>query len=501
MNRIIKNSFFGLVFQLTSALSQFIIRNLIIKYIGVELLGISSTFNSVLGALSLADLGFQTAIVYRLYKPIHDDDKKKIAELLYIFKYIYIGVGCFFLVACTFAIFFIPFIIKGVEINRTVYEIFVLSSLSPAMTYFLSYKRSLLYADQKEYISKIVDCACLITFTLAKIYAIAINKNFQMYLIFDITQIMVSNIIVHFYCKFKYPYLQRNKSFNKETFKIIMTDTKDVFTGKLSGYIYSSTDNIVISSFISTITVGYFVNYTMITKQISSMINSILNPVAPFVGRMLAKNEEKASQNSFFEIYTFIRFIIAILVVVPTVVLLDDFVDMWIGKEYLLSWKIPILLGTDIFISIVYAACYDFNNGSGLFKLEKKVMFIGALMNITISIVLTNVLGIEGVLIGTVFTQFYFWISRSKIAIKYSLKENNKYYINYLKKCMFYVITFYGLIFGGSKAELIVTLDNKFLCFIVKGVLLEFINGIVLLLLFKNNANVKKIKDLIMKYR
>ena len=70
MNRgtiAIRNSTVSLLTQILTIVLQFATRSVFIRYLGVELLGLSSTFASLLSTLSLAELGFQSAVVFNLY--------------------------------------------------------------------------------------------------------------------------------------------------------------------------------------------------------------------------------------------------------------------------------------------------------------------------------------------------------------------------------------------------------------------------------------------------
>lgn len=96
---ILKNSGIGLISQTVTIIFTFLTRNLFIKYIGIELLGLNSTFTSVLNTLSLTELGFQSAVVYSLYIPLHDKLDDEINSIMNVFKLIYKYIGIFFVVA------------------------------------------------------------------------------------------------------------------------------------------------------------------------------------------------------------------------------------------------------------------------------------------------------------------------------------------------------------------------------------------------------------------
>lgn len=66
----IKSSIIGLMSQSASLILQIISRKVFIQFIGEEILGLNGTFASVLSTLSLAELGFQNAVSFHLYKPV-----------------------------------------------------------------------------------------------------------------------------------------------------------------------------------------------------------------------------------------------------------------------------------------------------------------------------------------------------------------------------------------------------------------------------------------------
>jgi O-antigen/teichoic acid export membrane protein len=93
------NSITGFISQIVSMAVQFISRYFFVKYLGLEILGVSSIFSSILSTLSLAELGFQTAVVHSLYKPLVNNDEKQINDIINIIKIVNNTMGFIFLVA------------------------------------------------------------------------------------------------------------------------------------------------------------------------------------------------------------------------------------------------------------------------------------------------------------------------------------------------------------------------------------------------------------------
>lgn len=490
-NNAVTNAGIGLASQIFPLLLQFVCRQVFLRYLSVEYLGINGTFSSILDTLSLAEFGFQTAVVFSLYKPLKEGDKQKINSIVNILRIIYGYIGLFFILATIIITPFVGYFLSGIEITFNIYLFFVIQSLGVAASYFWAYKRTLLYADQKDYIAKTIDMVFNIIFVIIQIASLVIYKNFSIFLTINVFKVLVSNCFVHYYCTKLFPFLNKEK-LNMQYFKYIFFNTKNIFVGKIAGYVYSSTDNIVISTCVNTLSVGLIANYKVVTQGILRISSGILTPIVPIIGN-LSVDADNFSKKKIFETYTLVRFLIAAVALCPTLLLINDFIILWIGKQYLLNIRIVTLLIADIYIGLVYSSCCDFISVAGLFKQDRTVAIIGACINLLLSILLSLVLGIEGVLWGTIISQIWFWIARSNIAYrhcfgKYEFQEYIKYWINNILYTIIFLI-----------AALISYLICNFLffnisilSFILKGVLCVIVTiGVCLGLLWKNDSMAK----------
>lgn len=491
-----QNSIIGLASQLITTVLKFVLRAVFIKYLGIELLGINSTLVSVLNTLSLSELGFQTAVVFRLYEPLNKDDHDSINQIISIFKLVYRGIGVFFIVAGLICAPLLKYIVTGIDVTPSVYLYFFLLIGNSAASYFLAYKRTLLYADKKDYYSKIIDTACNVVFTLVKIILLIVFRNYILYLGVNICQTVVSNLFVHYFCGKLYPFL-RKTAFSREIFSTIFNDVKNVFASKIAGFIYSSTDNLLLSIFTGTVTVGYFVNYTTITTSLKTIINSALNPITPIIGNMLTDNDKDKSESVLFQ-YTYIRFLLAVGFIIPFLVLVQDFISFWIGPEFTLSILVAVLLAIDLYIFLIHNVFLDYINGAGLFKDEKYIEIGSAVINIISSILLVRKWGIVGVLAGTVFTQIYCWIVRSLLVYKKCFGKNISDYVSYWRKSIIYIAVFIAELFVARAIYrfFVANINTLLVRFIIGGIVTEIIVIGCTLLFFLKSKEEKLLIDL-----
>ena len=437
----IKNGSITLLCQVLDIIIGFVVRKFFIFYLGVGVLGINGTFISLLSSLSLAELGFESAVIYSLYKPIQDNDREMIEKIISVLKKIY-GVVAFFILFGGMAIsLMLPKLITDVELTKEIYISFYFFVVGNAVTYLMAYKRTFLLAQQKDYIRNLFVSLFKLCATVVQILLLIAFKRYLYYIIVIVFQNLLTNIAISVYVDKEYNF-DFNKKFDKEIFKKIFKDVKNIFFGKIAGYIYSSTDNIIISSLVSTVSVGLLGNYTQILYQMKNVINNAFNSTRPIIGHFLTEDKDDNHSFRVLNNYTFIRFVFSSIAFIPGFVLCDCFISLWIGDEYVLPSLITLLLVSDIYVHFVHGTLVDYIFGIGYFGEERNISIVGAFLNLSISLGTVKFLGIYGVLLGTVISQWFFWISRSLIIfIKYY--SNTSFLREYWHKCIKYTGIFY----------------------------------------------------------
>lgn len=238
----------------------------------------------------------------------------------------------------------------------------------------------------------------------------------------------------------------------------------------------SSTDSLVISAFISTVQVGYLVNYTTISQQLKTLISGLLNPITPMIGNVLATDSEGESKEGAFKLYAVMRVLIAMMIVVPFCVLINDFIAMWVGAEYILPASVVVLLVMDLYIHFVHSVNVDFINAAGLFREDRDNEIIAAVLNITLSILGAKTIGLAGVLLGTVVSQMWFWFGRSYVVFKLCLQAGKEDYLKYwLKNIVDGIALTVSIVFCAYLNSRL-PIANGYLKFVCSGILCEAVS-------------------------
>ena len=94
------------------------------------------------------------------------------------------------------------------------------------------------------------------------------------------------------------------------------------------------------------------------------------------------------------------------------VCMMNDFMTIWLKDEhYLLSDAFVWVLGFKVFIDIITSPNWTFRESTGLFKEVRWIMFLAAVINLILSVVLAKILGLAGIIIATSISKIVtlFW--------------------------------------------------------------------------------------------
>ena len=191
-NKNIKYSTIRYVLKLTL---QFVVRLVFVRSLPIEYLGINGLFTNLLAMLSLAELGVGPAIVYSLYKPLAEKDTETVKALMWLFQKAYSGIGVFIIVAGICVLPWLDWFIKGNAVTD-IHWFYVIFLLNTGVSYFYSYKRNLLIADQKQYINSIYQSGGQIVLAVLQIIALLVYPSYWLYIVLMLLVTVCENFAV-----------------------------------------------------------------------------------------------------------------------------------------------------------------------------------------------------------------------------------------------------------------------------------------------------------------
>lgn len=324
------NSGVALFSNILQILLGFVIRRLFIDYLGVEYLGYNSVFVNILQMLNLADMGIGVAITSFLFKPLADGDSVRVSSLMYLYKKIYNLMGCIVLVIGLVFSAFLGKIIPDASCDIGYLRmLFYINLAGTVSTYFLAYKRTLIIADQKSYIANLMDMVSYFVMSGAQIVCLLVTPNYIVYLVLFVAKSIISNIILSIQCDKTYGKIEGNVSteFVLEYKPQIIKYVKDVFVSRIGATIFYSTDNVIISTFRGSLLAGYLSNYTMITTQLTTVVNQILAALQATFGNYIHSGKSLDEQRKMTNNYFCVNFIIGNFCMICFALLVQPFIS------------------------------------------------------------------------------------------------------------------------------------------------------------------------------
>jgi O-antigen/teichoic acid export membrane protein len=394
----------GSASQVISLVLQLISRTIFLNILGIEYLGVNAIFFNVLTVLSLADLGFGTAIVYSMYKPLAENDKDTVVALMTYYKKIYQKIAILVAVIGIGMIPLLPYVVnlKTNIPHLTIY--YLLYVMNIVISYFMAYKYTIISADQKDYLLSIYSLIGSIIQTILQIIILLVFKNFMLYLFVMILRTFLVNWFQTKKAKKLYPYIKETKELDSITKKSINDNVKSMFLYKLGGVLLNNTDNFIISMIVGTVYVGFYSNYLTVITAVTSFVIIIFNSLTHSVGNLNANND-KERQFEIFRVINFIAFWIMAFCSVCFFILLNDFITLWIGEEYVFGMLTVIVIVLNFFMPGTISDVSIYRDTTGMFRQTKYVFLLTAAINLVLSIILGKIYGIFGILLATAISR------------------------------------------------------------------------------------------------
>ena len=298
----IKNVGAAMTSYILAMLIGIVAQSILVRYLGIEYTGLNGLFSNIVSMLSIAELGIGSAVVYHLYRPIAEKDTEKIKSLMGFYKKAYRFIAVVIGIVGICIIPFLNIIVGETTISsKEIYVIFGLFLFDTVCSYLLTYKRSLLYADQKNYVINLIHILYTVFLNAVQIYIIITMRNFILYLIVKVIFRILENLIITIYTNKKYPYiLEKNiEKLDNDIFKDIMKKVKALLYHKVGGYLIDGTDNVIISMFLGISSVGIITNYKVILNAMSSLISQIFNAITASVGNLLVSESKEKVYDTY----------------------------------------------------------------------------------------------------------------------------------------------------------------------------------------------------------
>lgn len=444
LEKSFKNAKVGVVFYMLNLFVQFFSRKYFIEYLGTELLGLNSVAVSLISFLAIAELGISTAVSFSLYKPIFNKEHNNISEIIGVQSFLYKNVALIILIASGILMFFFPYLFRKTDLPLIyAYATFGVLLFGIILQYTVNYKQIIFQADQKNYILIYIAQGGKALKAVAQLLCIIFfdpHISYWLWLLMELIFSALISLFIEITTKKHYPFITaysyKKAAPLRHKHKYILKTTKQAFFHKIGGFALSNISPLLIYLYVSLNLVAVYDNYILIFTGIILMFTNIFNGLSAGVGNLVAEKNIENIKKIYWELFA-LKTLISGIIIISTYFLCNHFVEIWIGKEFMLSNTSLILLVSIFFIRLFRDSTDIFISAFGLFK-DILSPITEAVLNLGLSLLFGYYWGLDGILLG-VFLSLFFVIFLWKPIFLFREKMHESVWV-YLKKMIFHLL-------------------------------------------------------------
>ena len=409
IHKTMMNAKVGFVFYFVTIFLAFFSRRIFLECLGDEFMGLAGTLYSILNFLNISEIGIGTCIGFFLYKPIADQDKTKISEIVSLFGYLYRIVGTIILIGAVIISAFFPLIFanQGVSLSIVYFAFFALLG-SNLIGYFINYRQILLDSDQKTYKISLWTQTVGAIATIIQIFLAYYTHNPYLWVTIQFILSIITCWILNWVIKREYPWLKTDKSKGREILRKypdILIKTKQIVIHRLKNFFLSKSDEILIFAFESLQMVAHYGNYIMIVGKLTALFNSVLVGMNASIGNLVAEGNKWNIRKVFWEYLAF-RYWTTGIFIIALAFLINPVISCWVGSQYVLNDYLVFLILLNMYIMLTRPSIDLFINAYGLYD-DVWAAYVEGIINLTITLIVGYLYGLIGILLGKIISMLF----------------------------------------------------------------------------------------------
>lgn len=397
--KAILNIISSLMLQITILICGFIVPKVIITNFGSNVNGLVSSITQFLAYITLLEAGIGPVVKSALYGPIAKKDKKQIENILKAAEKFFRVIAAIFIVYLIVLSFVYPLIVKAeFDFMYTMSLVVIISISTLAEYYFGMVYKLYLQAEQKTYVTSVIQIIGYILNTIAVIVLVNAKANIQLVKLVGGFIFVLRPIAQNIYVKKKY-----NINLREADKDYQLKQKWDGLAQHIAAVVHNNTDITIVTIFSEIAEVSVYSVYMLVIRGIKSIIQAFTGGVDASFGDMIAKGEQK-QLNKSFKTYELFYYTITTVAYMCTLLLIVPFIKVYtlgITDANYIRPLFAILLVLAEFVWAIRLPYSSITLAAGHFKETRKGAWVEAITNIAISLILVWKFGIVGVAIGT----------------------------------------------------------------------------------------------------
>lgn len=404
-----RNIIIGMTDKLTGVLLPFAVRTMLLHKMGAEYLGLTGLFYSILQALNLAEMGFGTAIVYHMYRPIAHNDKAMINALLSFYRKVYRAVGAAVAVMGLSVMPFLHLLIRGdVPADICIYALYLIYLTNTCIGFFVFPERkALLTAHQREDIGGRVHIVTQFLMYAAQGASICLTKNYYLYA----AMMPGASLLYSLWCarrtKKKYPEYTGGGKIEPGQEKEIRRQVVGLTIRKLAVTSRNALDSVFVSAFLGLGATAVYGNYYYIMDSVVMLLAVVRTSMAGGVGNGIALDSREKNLGTMHQI-NFLFMWISGWCSICLLCLYQPFMRMWAGEEMMLPFGIAVLLAVYFYVLKMGDIRTLYAESAGIWWQARYISVAEAGTNLVLNWVLVRAMGLAGIILATLISYLVF---------------------------------------------------------------------------------------------
>lgn len=373
------------------------------KYLGKAQYGIISLVNSVIGYISILDLGIgQTVTRYiALYNSRGENEKIEILAGHSFKNYVKISIVA--LIVGIIIVFLSPKIFSNLTENQK--YLFQISFMIALINVILQIPgatfNAILIAYKKFQFLRVTNI--FKTILRAIIMIILLKLGFGVVIVFTVDLVLNQGINIINYLAVK------RKLKIKLSFKRIDDDTKRemsgysffVFLGIITDQIFWKTDGIILGILSNITIVGVYSISSQLVSQFLNICSTFSSVFLPNLTEMVAKDKNKEPVNEFFTKSSRYQFILVAMILINYIFLGKQFINLWVGPEMQDAYYYGLVIFVSLTIPMFQTTGYQILYAMNKHRVRSLIYIFNAILNIVLSVILFKFYGPIGPALAT----------------------------------------------------------------------------------------------------
>lgn len=385
-------------------LIQLLYTPFLITKIGQSEYGLYSLIASIIGYLTVLDLGFGNAIIvytskYKAQNKI-EAEKKLHGMFRIVFSILGVIVGLIGIILFFCTEFLFGSTMTPLELHKTKIMMLIVA-FNLFITFQFNIYSSIITAYEKFTYQKLVAIIGNILKPLIMLPLLFMGyKSITMCIVLTVVNIMIllSNYI---FCKKKLNINIKYNGFDKLVFKTVLGYSIWIFLASIVDKANWSVDNFILGAVSGTVAVSIYSVAATINTLFISLSTAISGVLLPKMSKMVAKKATSEELTNEMIKVGRIQYYVIFLICSGFIIFGERFLMLWVGPDFKESYYVALFLIIPLCIPLIQNLGLSIMQAMNKFKFKSITTFIMAIFNIIISIFLAKKWGATGAAVGT----------------------------------------------------------------------------------------------------